>query len=146
MPESLETSSFQRTLLFYNTWRISLFSRLRVLQNWFLPFADIISVVVVVQLLSWVQFFLTPRTTTWQASLSFTITWSLLRFMYIESVMVSNHLILCHPLLFLPSTFPSIWVFSNELALCIRWPKWWSSHFSIIPSSDIINVQGHKVF
>ena len=63
----------------------------------------------------------TPWTAARQASLSFTISWSLLQL--IESVMPSNHLILCHPLLLLPSIFPSIRVFSNELALCIRWPK-----------------------
>ena len=59
-----------------------------------------------------------------------------LKFMSIESVMPSNHLILCHPLLFLPSIFPSIRVFSNELALCIRWPKYWSFSFSISPSNE----------
>ena len=62
------------------------------------------------------------------------ISWSLLKFMSIESLMLSNHLILCHPLLLLPSIFPSIRVFSNELALCIRWPKYWS--FSISPSNE----------
>ena len=65
----------------------------------------------------------TPWTVTRQAPLSFTVSWSLLKFMSIESVMLYNHLILCLPLLFLPSVFPSIRVFSNELALCIRWPK-----------------------
>ena len=59
-----------------------------------------------------------------------------LKFMSIESVMPSNHLILCHPLLLLPSIFPSIRVFSNELALCIRWPKYWSFSFSISPSNE----------
>ena len=71
-----------------------------------------------------------------QASLSFTISWSLLRFMFIESVMPSNHLILCHPLLLLPPTPPSIRVFSSESTLCIGWPKYWSFSFSICPSSD----------
>ena len=66
-----------------------------------------------------------------QASLSFTISRSLLKLMSIESVMPSNHLILCHPLPLLPSIFPSIRVFSNELALCIRWPKYWGFSFSI---------------
>ena len=65
-----------------------------------------------------------------QASLSLIISWSLLKLMSMESVMPSNHLILCHPLLLLPSIFPSISVFSNELALCIRWPKYWSLSFS----------------
>ena len=76
-------------------------------------------IVVVVQLLSHVQLFATPWTAAHQAPLSFTISWSLLRFMSIESVMPSNHLILCHPLLLLPSIFPSIRVFSNKSALCI---------------------------
>ena len=64
------------------------------------------------------------------------ISWSLLRFMSIESVMPSNHLILCCPLLFLPSIFPSIRIFSNESALCIRWPKYWSFSFSINPFNE----------
>ena len=68
------------------------------------------------------------------ASLSFTISRSLFKFMSIESVMPSNHFILCHPFLVLPSIFPSIKVFSNELALCIRWPKYWN--FSISPSNE----------
>ena len=77
----------------------------------------------VVQLHSCVQFFATPWTAAHQASLSFTISWSLLKLVSIESVMPSNHLILCHPLLLLPSVFPSIRVFSNESALRIRWPS-----------------------
>ena len=79
-----------------------------------------------VQLLSCVQLFVTPWTSAHPASLSFTIYQSLLKLMAIESVMPSNHLILCHPLLHLPSVLPSIRVFSNELALHIRWPKYWS--------------------
>ena len=71
-----------------------------------------------------------------QVSQSFTISWSLLKLMSIESVMPSNHLILCHPLLLLPSIFPSIRVFSNELALYIRWPKYWGFSFSISLSSE----------
>ena len=71
-----------------------------------------------------------------QASLSLTISQSLLKLMSIESVMLSNHLILCHPLLLLPSIFPSIRVFSNESVLCIRWPKYWSLSFSISPSNE----------
>ena len=78
----------------------------------------------------------TPWTAAYQASLSFTISWSLLKFMSIESVMPSNNLILCCPLLFLPSIFPNIRVFSNESALCIRWPKYWSFSFSISPSNE----------
>ena len=80
-------------------------------------------VVVVVQLFSHVQFFAAPWTATCQDSLSFTISWSMFKLMSIESVMPSNHLILCCPLLLLPSVFSIIWVFSNESALCIRWPK-----------------------
>ena len=79
---------------------------------------------------------MSPWTAACQAPLSFTISWNLLRFMSIESVMVSKNLILCHPLLFLPSIFPSIRVFSNELAVCIRWPKYWSSNFSISPFNE----------
>ena len=71
-----------------------------------------------------------------QASLSFTISQSLLKLMSIELVMPSNHLILCHPLLLLPSIFPSIRVFSNELTFCIRWLKYWSFSFSISPSNE----------
>ena len=67
---------------------------------------------------------------------AFTISWNLLKLMSIESMMPSNHLILCHPLLLLPSIFPSIRVFSNQLALQIRWPKCWSFSFSISPSSE----------
>ena len=78
---------------------------------------------VVVQSLSHVRLFATPWTAAHQASLSFTISQSLLKLITIESVMPSNLLILWHPLLFLPSIFPSIRVFSNKLALCIRWPK-----------------------
>ena len=90
----------------------------------------------VVQLLSHVQLFATPRTATRLASLSFTISWSLLKFMSIESVMPSNHLILCCPLLLLPSIFPGIRVFSNESALYIRWPEYWNFSFSISPSNE----------
>ena len=78
----------------------------------------------------------TPRTAACQALLSFTISQSLLTFMSIESVMPSNNLILCCPLLLLPSIFPSIRIFSNESALSIRWPKYWSFSFSISPSNE----------
>ena len=71
-----------------------------------------------------------------QASLSFTNSWSLLELMYVELVMPSNHLILCRPLLLLPSIFPSIRVFSKESALCIRWPKYWSFSFNISSSNE----------
>ena len=77
-----------------------------------------------------------PMDCSTQASLSFTVSRSLLKLMSIESVMPSNHLILCHPLLLLPSIFPSIRVFSNESALHIRWPNYWSFSFSISPSNE----------
>ena len=87
-------------------------------------------------LLSCVRLFATPWTAAHQASLFITNSQSLLRLMSIESVMPFNHLILCHPLLLLPSIFPSIRIFSNESALHIRWPKYWSFSFSISPSSE----------
>ena len=90
----------------------------------------------VVQSLSRVWLFVTPWTAACLASLSFTISCSLLKFMSIESVMPPDHLVLCHPLLFLSSVFPSIRVFSIELALYIRWPKYWSFSFSISPSNE----------
>ena len=89
-----------------------------------------------VQSLSRVWLFVTPRTAARQASLSITNSRSLLKFTSIESVMPSNHLILCHPLLLLPSVFPSIRVLSNESNLCMRWPKYWSFSFSISASND----------
>ena len=94
------------------------------------------STLVVVQLLIHVRLFAAPWTAAHQAFLSFTISLSLLRFMFIESVMLCNRLILCHPLLLLPSIFPSIRVFSNESALCLRWPKYWNFSFSISPSNE----------
>ena len=89
-----------------------------------------------VQSLSHVRLFVTPWTAALQASLSITKCWSLLKFMSIESVMPSNHLILCWPLLLLPSVFLSIRVWSNESALCIRWPKYWSFSFNISLSNE----------
>ena len=88
----------------------------------------------------------TSWTAAHQASLTFTISWSLVKCVSIESVMPSYHLILCHPLLLLPSIFPSITVFSNESVLGIRWPKYWSFHFSISPSnkySGLISFRMH---
>ena len=109
-----------------------------------------------VQSLSHVQLFATPWTTARQASLSITNSQSLPKLMSIESMMPSNHLILYHPLLLLPSIFPSIRVFSNESALCIRQPKYWSFSFNISPSNkharlisfrmdwlDLLAVQGN---
>ena len=92
--------------------------------------------VVVVQSLGCVRLFATTRTAACQASLSFTISGSLLKLRAIQSVMQPGHLILCHPLLLPPSIFPSIRVFSNESALYIRWPKYWSFSFSISPSKE----------
>ena len=89
-----------------------------------------------VQSLSHVPLFVTPWTAAHQVSLSITTSRSLLRLMPIESVMPSSHLILCRPLLFLPSNFPNIRVFSNESVLRIRWPKYWSFSFSITPSNE----------
>ena len=93
-----------------------------------------------VQLLSRVQFFVTPWTAAHQASLSITNSQSSLKLMSIESAMPSNHLILCHPLLFSPSIFPSIRVFSNESVIHMRWPKCWRSSFSISPSNEYLGL------
>ena len=89
-----------------------------------------------VQLLSHVWLFANSWTAAPQVSLSITNSWSLLKLMSIESVMPSNHLILCHPFLLLPSIFPSIRVFSSELVLHMRWPKYWSFSFSVSPSNE----------
>ena len=110
---------------------------------------------IVVQSLSHVRLFAIPWTAARQASLSITNSWSLFKLMSIKSVMLSNHLILCHPLILPPSIFPSIRVFSGESVLCVRWPKYWSFSFSISPSSgysrlisfrmdwlDLLAVQG----
>ena len=99
-------------------------------EKFLLPFSS-------VQSLSHVWLFVAPWTIAHQASLSMTNSQSLLKLMSIESVMSSNRLILCHPLLLPPSIFPSIRVFSNESALRIRWPKYWSFSFSISPSMNI---------
>ena len=87
-----------------------------------------------------------PWTAAHQAFLSFTISLSLLKLMSFDSVMPSNHLVLCHPLLLLPSIFPSIRVFSNdELALCIRWPNYWSFSFSISPSNEYLELISFRI-
>ena len=86
--------------------------------------------------LSCVRLFATLWTAAWQASLFITDSWSLLKLMYIESVMPFNHLILCLPLLLLASLFPSIRVFFSESALCMRWPKYWRFSFNISPSNE----------
>ena len=99
----------------------------------------------VVQLLSHVQLSATPWTAAHQASLSITSSRNLLKLMSIQSVMPSNHFILCCPLLLLPSIFPSIRVFSSELALCIRWPKYWSFSFSISPSDEYSGLISFRI-
>ena len=96
-----------------------------------------------VQSFSLIWLFATPWTASLQASLSITNSQSLLKLMSIKSVMPSNHLFLCHPLLLLSSIFPSIRVFSNESALCIRWPKYWS--FSISPSNEYSGLISYRI-
>ena len=86
-----------------------------------------------------------PGTSACQVSLSFTISWSLLKRRSIELMIPSNHLILCHPLLLLPSIFPRIRVFSNELALPISWPKYWSFNFSISPSNEYSGLISFRI-
>ena len=98
----------------------------------------------VVQSPSRVRLYATPWTAAHQSSLSLTISPSLPKFIYFESVMPSNHLILCHPLL-LPLIFPSIRVFSNESTVCIRWPKYWSFSFSISPSKEYSGLISFKI-
>ena len=98
-----------------------------------------------VQSLSRVRLFATPWTVARQASLSSTIFWSLFKLMAIQSVMLSNHLILCHLLLLLPSVFPSIRVFSNESVFPIRLPKYWSFSFSNSPSSEYLGLISFRI-
>ena len=98
-----------------------------------------------VQSLSRVRFFATPWTAAHQAFLSIANSWSLLKLMSIESVIPSNHLILCCPLLLMPSIFPSIRVFSNESVLRIRWPKYWSFSFSISPSNEYSGLISFRI-
>ena len=98
-----------------------------------------------VQSLSRVRLFATPWTAACQASLSITNSQSLLKLMSIESVMPSNHLILCHPLVLPPSIFPSIRVFSSESILCIRWPEYWSFSFSISPSNEYSGLISFRI-
>ena len=100
------------------------------------PTFSSMAIFVVIQWLSCVWLHVTPWAAAWETSLSFAISKSLLKLMSTESVMPSNHLILCHPLLFLPSIFPSIRVFSNESVLRTNWPKYWSFSFNISPSSE----------
>ena len=100
---------------------------------------------VVAHLLSHVRLFATPWTAAYQASLSFIISQSVFKLRPSELEMPSNHLILCHPLLLLPSIFPSIRVFSKESALLIRWPKYWSFSFSISPSNEYSGLISFRV-
>ena len=102
-------------------------------------------ITVVVQSLSCVQLSATPCTAACQASLSFTISRSWLKLMSVESVMPSNQLVLCCPLLLLPDAFPSIRVFSNESALCMRWPKYWSFSLSISPSNEYSGLISFRI-
>ena len=102
-------------------------------------------VVVVVQSLSCVQLFVTPWTAAQQTSLSFTISPSLLKLMPIESVMPSNHLILCYPLVLLPPIFPTIRVFHNESDLLIKWPKYWSFSVSISTSNEYLGLNSFSI-
>ena len=108
-------------------------------------FISIFIIISSVQLLSCVWLFATPWTTAHQAFLSITDSQSLLTLMSIESVMTFNHLILCRPLLLLPSIFPSIRVFSKESVLCIRWPKYWSFSFSISPSNEYSGLTSLRI-
>ena len=95
--------------------------------------------------LSHVQLFVTPWTSSHQASLSTTNSWSLLKLMSIKSVMPSNYLIFCCPLLFLPSVFPCVRVFSNESPLRMRWPKYWSFSISISPSNEYSGLISFRI-
>ena len=102
-------------------------------------------IIVAVKSLSHVQFFATPWTATHSASLSISSSQSLLKLMSIELVMPSNHLILCHPLLFLPSIFASIKVFSKESSLHFRWPEYWNFSFSISPSCEYSGLISFRI-
>ena len=102
--------------------------------------------IVVVKLLNPVQLFEAPRTAGCQPSLSYIISWSFLKFMSIESMIPSNHLILCHPLLLLCSVFSNIRVFSNESAHHIRYPKYWSCSFSISPSNECSGLISFRIY
>ena len=122
----MHISGFLKRPALGNKWR---YNRYLLITLWIPQFS-------LVQLLSRAWLFVIPWTAAHQVSLSITNSWSLLKLMSIESVMPSNHLILCRPLLLLPSIFLSIRVFSNESVLHIRWPKYWSFSFNISPSSE----------
>ena len=124
-----------------SVWSIYLFTFFAHLQGvYFFSWS-----IVVIQSLSHVRLFAIPWTAAHQASLSFTVSRSLLKLMLIDLVKPSNHLILCHPLLILPSILPSIGVFPNDLALGIRWPKYWSFSFSLSPSNEYSGLISFRV-
>ena len=123
-----------KCLPFLSFWQSSPWNNLNYLTLFIRAFSFWFSSV---QSLSRVRLFATPWITAHQASLSITISWSSLRLTSIESVMPSSHLILCRPLLLLPPVSPSIRVFSNESTLPMKWPKYWSFSFSIIPSKAV---------
>ena len=116
----------------------SIFPSIKVFSDCFFHFSS-------VQSLSRGQLFVTPMDAACHASLSITNSWSLPKLMSIGLVMPSNHLILCYPLLLLPSIFPSILVFSNESAFYIRWPKYWSFSFSISPSNEYSGLISFRI-
>ena len=123
-----------RSPLSLGTWGIQLWVTLSRCWLLYLYFPTS-KAAVIVQSLSHVHLFATPWTAARQASLSSTILWSLLKFMSIAVVMLSNHVIFCHPFLLLTSIFPRLRIFSNESALHIRWPQYWNFSFSICPYS-----------
>ena len=114
------------------------------LSEYFVKYSNTVSAFAVVQLLSLICLLVTPWTTARQSPLSSTISQSLLN-SCVESAMLSNHLILCHPLLLLPSAFPSIIVYSNLLALFIKWPKYWSFSFSNSPSNEYSGLISFRI-
>ena len=147
----------------WGTWFLSLFSEKREIQTlkmplththkletWnrfylFIYLGDCLTIVII-QSLSCIWLFATPWTAAHQASLSFTISRSLLQLMSVESMMSSNHFILCYFLLLLPSIFPSIRVFSNESALRIRWPMYWRFSFNISPSNEYSGLISFRTY
>ena len=120
-------------------------SQARILEWVAISYSNIWYVHISVQSLSRVRLFAAPWIAARQASLSITNSQNLLKLMSIEPVVLSNHLILCYPLLHPPSIFPSIRVFSNESVLCIRWPKYWSFSFSISPSNEYSGLTSFKM-
>ena len=125
-------------------WRWGWSELLPAAGSWMLVF-EAKGLVAFIQSLSHVWPLVTPWTTACQVSLSLSVSWSLLKFTPIESVMLSNHLFLCCPLLIWLSILPSIRVFSNELALHIRWPKYWSFSFSISPSNEYSELISFRI-